>query len=153
MRRFSLFLAFAVLLLSAAIGYTYKLRLDKARRTPGQIAPEVRRGYEAVASSGWQWGKDDPVTNKPMVRVYAKAFQATHDPSTFELHGLSLKLYNKDASAYTYISTDQAMFNEGSQKLISDELVRIVMNVPTNEDATNKDIVSKHVQVETSGVS
>ncbi|MFL6450832.1 MAG: LptA/OstA family protein [Bryobacteraceae bacterium] len=153
MRRFSLFLALAVLLLSAAIGYTYKLRWDKARRGPRQIAPEVRRGYEAVASSGWQWGKDDPVTNKPMVRVYAKSFQATHDPSTFELHGLWLKLYNKDASAYTYISTEQAFFNEGSQQLKSDELVRIVMNVATNDDAENKDVAGKHVQVQTSGVA
>ncbi|MFL6417391.1 MAG: LptA/OstA family protein [Bryobacteraceae bacterium] len=153
MRRFSLFLALAALLLTALIGYTYKLRADKARRGPRQVAPEVGKRYEAVASSGWQWGKDDPTTNKPMVRVYAKAFQATHDPSTFELHGLSLKLFNKDASAYTYISTNQALFNEGSQKLISDELVRIVMNVPINDDAANKDVASKHVQVETSGVS
>ncbi len=153
MRRFSLFLAFAVILLSAAIGYTYKLRSDKARRSPRQIAPEVRRGYEAVASSGWQWGKDDPATNKPMVRVHAKSFQATHDPSTFELHGLALKLYNKDASAYTYISTNQAFFNEGSEQLKSEDVVRIVMNVPTNDDAANKDIAAKHVQVQTSGVS
>src|SRR4051812_10564429 len=153
MRRFSLFLALAVVLLSAAIGYTYKLRSDKARRSPRQVAPEVRRGYEAVASSGWQWGKDDPTTNKPMVRVYAKAFQATHDPSTFELHGLSLRLYNKDASAYTYISTNQAFFHEGSEQLKSEDLVRIVMNVPTNDDAENKDIAAKHVQVQTSGVS
>ena len=153
MRRFSLFLALAVLVLSGAIGYTYKLRADKARRSPRQAAPEVRRGYEAVASSGWRWDKDDPVTNKPMVRVYAKAFQATHDPSTFELHGLALKLFNKDASAYTYISTDQAFFNEGSEQLKSDDLVRIVMNVPTEEDATKKDVAAKHVQVQTTGVS
>lgn len=152
MRRFSLFLAFAVLFLSAAIGYTYKLRVDKARRSPRQAAPEVRTGYEAVASSGWQWGKDDPATNKPMVRVHANAFQATHDPSTFELHGLALKLYNKDASAYTYISTNHAFFNEGSEQLKSDDLVRIVMNVPTADDAANKDIAAKHVQVQTTGV-
>ncbi len=153
MRRFSLFLALAVIVLSAGIGYTYKLRVDKTRRGPRQIAPEVRRGYEAVASAGWQWGKDDPSTNKPMVRVYAKAFQATHDPSTFELHGLALKLYNKDASAYTYISTNQAFFNEGSEQLKSDDLVHIVMNVPTNDDAANKDVAAKHVQVQTTGVS
>ena len=153
MRRFSLFLALAVVVLSGAIAYTYKLRADKARHTPRQAAPEVRRGYEAVASSGWRWDKDDPVTNKPMVRVYAKAFQATHDPSTFELHGLALKLFNKDASAYTYISTDQAFFNEGSEQLKSDELVHIVMNVPTEDDAANKDVAAKHVQVQTTGVS
>src|SRR4051794_12813451 len=153
MRRFSLVLAFAVLLLSAAIGYTYKLRADKARHSPRQAAPEVRRGYEAVASSGWQWGKDDPVTNKPMVRVNAEAFQATHDPSTFELHGLALKLYNKDASAYTYISTNQAFFNEGSERLKSDDLVHIVMNVPKDEDAANKDVAAKRVQVHTTGVT
>src|SRR3954452_4992207 len=153
MRRFLLFLAFAALLLTALIGYTYKLRADKARRGPRQVAPEVGKRYEAVASSGWQWGKDDPATNKPMVRVYAKSFQATHDPSTFELHGLALKLFNKDASAYTYISTNQAFFNEGSEQLKSDDLVRIVMNVPTNDDAANKDVAAKHVQVQPTGVS
>src|ERR687885_764632 len=120
MRRFSLPIAFAVVLLAALVGYTYKLRHDKARAVPVSPTPEVQNQYRALASAGWYWGKDDPQANKPIVRVKAKSFQATQDPSTFELHDLGLRLYDKDASSYTYVKSAKALFDERSGVLKSD---------------------------------
>jgi lipopolysaccharide export system protein LptA len=153
MRRVSLLLAVAALAIVAAVGYTYKLRLDKLRSSRPAASPHIKTGYEAQAPTGWQYRKDDPQTGKPVVRVTARSFEATHDPSTFELHALALKLYNKGGSSYTYVKTERALFNEGSGVLKADGPVSIVMNVPTDKDAEDKNEASKRVRVTTSGVT
>jgi hypothetical protein len=153
MRRVSLFLAAAALVITAAVGYTYKLRLDKLRSSRALPAPRIKVGYEAQAPRGWQENKTDPQTGKPIVRVTATSFEATHDPSTFELRGIALKLYNKGGSSYTYVKTDRALFNEGSGVLKADGVVSIVMNVPSDKDAEDKNEASKRVRVTTSGVT
>ena len=153
MRRISVVLAFAAILLSAAVGYTYKLRRDAVARShiipPPQIAPR----YEATSPQGWHYQKDDPQTNKPVVKVEAASAQATHDPSTFEIHGLALRLYDKDASSYTYVKSDKAFFDERSGLLKSDGPVYIVINVPSDKDAADKSEADKRVRVTTSGVT
>jgi lipopolysaccharide export system protein LptA len=153
MRRIPIFLACAVVCITAAVGYTYKLRMDKMKSEHALPAPQIRNGYEAQAPRGWQYRKDDPQTGKPVVRVNAKSFQATHDPSTFELQALALRIYNKAGSSYTYVKTDRALFNEGSGILTADGTVWIVMNVPWDKDAENKDEAAKRVRVTTSGVT
>jgi lipopolysaccharide export system protein LptA len=153
MRRIPILLACAVICITAAVGYTYKLRMDKMKSEHALPAPQIRNGYEAEASRGWQYRKDDPQTGKPVVRVNAKSFQATHDPSTFELQALALRIYNKAGSSYTYVKTDRALFNEGSGILTADGTVWIVMNVPSDKDAENKDEAAKRVRVTTSGVT
>src|SRR5579875_3275112 len=100
MRRISLLTAVAAVLLSAIVGYTYKLRLDRQKHTRPQPRPAIKVGYEAKAPSGWFELKYDPRTNKPIVQGKAKSFEATHDPSTFLLHGLALRLFNKNGSSY-----------------------------------------------------
>src|SRR5579875_3022052 len=153
MRRFPVLLAVAALCITAMVGYTYKLRLEKVKSARTLPAPKIRNGYEAEASSGWQYRKDDPQTGKPVVRVNAKSFQATHDPSTFELQVLALRIYNKSGDSYTYVKTDRALFNEGSGLLKADGPVSIVMNVPSDKDAESKDEAGKRVRVTTSGVT
>ena len=146
-------MALAVLLLLAGVGYTYKLRLKKSRSSPDVPTPKIIVGHEASAPNGWQYHKDDPATGKPVVWVDAQSFDATHDPSTFELHGLGIKLYNKEASSYTFVQSDKALFDEGSGLLKSEGPVLIVMNVPMDKEASDKAEAAKHVQVHTSGVS
>lgn len=153
MRRISLLLATVAFLITAAVGYTYKLRLDKIKSTHALPPPKIKTGYEAQAPTGWHYAKDDPQTGKPIVRVEAKSFQATHDPSTFELQALALRLYNKDGGSYTYVKTDHALFNEGSGILKADGPVSMVINVPSDKDAADKNEVAKRVRVTTSGVT
>ncbi len=141
------------MLVSAFVGYTWKLRLDKERKQQVTPSPQIKNGYEAAASSGWLSWKDDPQTNKHIYRVQAKSFQATHDPSTFELRELALRLYNKAGTSYTYVKGDRALFDERSGVMKSDGPVSIVMNVPSDQDAEDSNEAKKRVRVQTSGVT
>ena len=153
MRRFSVFLAVALVLISLVVGYTLKVRLERARKAHLPAAPPIKTGYEGVANSGWRYQKDDPQTNKPIVRVDAAAFEGTHDPSTFELKDVRLRLYDKKASSYTYVISGRALFDEGSGTLKSDGPVYMVINVPADKDAADKNEAAKRVRVTTSGVT
>ncbi len=153
MRRFSVLLALAAVLLTATVGYTLKVRLAKARRTHLAAAPQIAVQYDAKSPDGWRYDKDDPQTGKPMVKLKADSAQATHDPSTLEIHGLALRLYAKDASKYTYVRCDKGFFDERTGILKSDGPVSIVMSVPSDQDGGNKDEANKRVRVTTSGVT
>lgn len=152
MRRISFLLALALAVILAAVGYTLKLRIDKARVARVQPTPKIATKYSGIALSGWRYEKDDPQTNKPIVRVDAKTFEGTNDPSTFELQDLSLRLFNKEASSYTYVQSDRALFDEGSGLLKSTGPVRIVINVPKDQDAADPKVADKRVRVTTSGI-
>ncbi|MBV9764924.1 MAG: LPS export ABC transporter periplasmic protein LptC, partial [Acidobacteriaceae bacterium] len=153
MRRISVLLAFAAVLLSVVVGYTYKLRVEKARRAHVVPTPQIKNGLEGLASQGWHWQKDDPQTSKPIVIGDATSAQATHDPSTYEVRGLALKLYHKDASSYTYVTSDKAFFDERSGILKTDGPVSIVMNVPSDKNAADKAEMDKRVRVQTAGIT
>ncbi|MDQ2712461.1 MAG: LPS export ABC transporter periplasmic protein LptC [Acidobacteriota bacterium] len=153
MRRYSVLLAAALLIISLGVGYTLKLRLDKLKAAHANPPPRIARGLEGLASSGWSYHKDDPVTNRPIVKVDAKAFEGTHDPSTFELKEVALRLYDKSGSSYTYVKSDKAFFDEGSGVMKSEGPVYIVMNVPTDKNAEDKSEAAKRVRVTTSGVT
>jgi lipopolysaccharide export system protein LptA len=152
MRRISFLLGLALAVILAAVGYTLKLRIEKARAARVQPTPRIATKYSGIALSGWRYEKDDPQTNKPIVRVDAKTFQGTNDPSTFELQDLSLRLFNKEASSYTYVQTDRALFDEGSGLLKSTGPVHIVINVPKDQDAADPKVADKRVRVTTSGI-
>ena len=152
MRRVSVLSALAALLITAAVGYTYKLQLDKTRRRRIAPVPQIKTGYDGVARTGWFYQKGDPQTQKPLVRVEADSFEATHDPSTFALKRVRLRLFDKTAGSYTYVQADRALFNEGSGLLKSDSPVYIVMNVPADENAEDPKTAEKRVRIRTTGV-
>jgi lipopolysaccharide export system protein LptA len=153
MRRASFFLAFAAFFLTVIVGITYSVRRQQSRHKSRETPPTIKVSEDGLALQGWKYSKDDPQTNRPVVRLNAASFRATHDPSAFELHGLALKLFNKKDANYTYIKADKAVFDERSGILTSEGPVNIVMNVPVDKDAENKDELAKRVQVQTSGVT
>ncbi|HLH02253.1 MAG TPA: LptA/OstA family protein [Bryobacteraceae bacterium] len=153
MRRYSILLAAALILILVAVGYTLKLRIDKARAAHVAPTPPIKTVDEGIAPSGWQWTKDDPQTGKRIVRVDARSFEGTKDPSTFELTGVALRLYEKTGNSYTYVKTERARFDEGSGILKSEAPVYIVRDVPADKDAEDKAVAEKHVRVSTTGVT
>lgn len=153
MRRISVLLALTGVLLTATVGYTLKLRLAKARRAHVAAAPQITVGYDAKSPDGWRYDKDDPQTGRPIVKLKADSAQATHDPSTLEIHGLALRLYDKDASKYTYVRCEKGFFDERTGLLRSDGAVSIVMSVPADQDGENKDEANKRARVTTSGIT
>ena len=108
---------------------------------------------EGAAFGGWSYKSDDPQTNRPVVRVFAKSFNATKDPSTFELTALALRLYDKDAEHYTYVTSGHALFDTRSGVMKSNGPVHIVIHVPSEMDAADTQKLAKYVQVITSGVT
>ncbi len=153
MRRISVLFSVAAILLTMLVGYTYKLRRDHTRRLHSTPTPDINKGIEGVAFGGWNYRRDDPQTNRPVVQVYAKSFKATNDPSTFELRGLALRLYDKTAASYTYVTSDHAFFDQRSGVMKSDGPVHLVINVPSDQNAEDKKVQEKRVQVVTSGVN
>jgi lipopolysaccharide export system protein LptA len=153
MRRASSLLAIAAILIIGIVGFTYSLRRGKAHHSARGMSTVLTSSEDGVAPQGWRYDKDDPQTNRPVVRLYAASFRATNNPSTFELHGLALKLFNKKDANYTYIKAAKALFDERSEVMKSDGPVSIVMNVPVDKDAESKEELAKRVQVQTSGVT
>ncbi len=152
MRRPSLLLAFAAILLSAVVFLTWKTRVDAERHRRSHPTPHVAVSEEALGQK-WSYNKDDPQTNRPVVRVTANAFRATHDPAVFELTGLALKLYDKKAADYTFVKADNAMFNEWTGILTSAGPVTVIMHIPVAKEPDDKTEIAKLVQVQTSGVT
>lgn len=153
MRRISVLFAAFALLLTCVVGYTYKLRVEKTKQAKVQAPPQIQPKYEALANSGWSYGKDDPQTNKPVVRATADSFEAAQDPSVFGLRHVALKLYDKAARQYTYVRSESASFDERSGLMKSEGAVQIIINVPADKDAANPKDAANLLQVQTSGIS
>jgi lipopolysaccharide export system protein LptA len=153
MRRISAILAVAAILLAAAVAFTYKLRRDRELSKRLDIAPQIEKGVEHLADRGWTWDKSDPITNKPVVHLSAKSSLASSDPSTLELRDLKIRLYSKDATKYTYVSSSRARYDERSGIMKSEGDVHLAVDVPADKRAEDPAQVAKQVQVETSGVT
>ncbi|MBV9268678.1 MAG: LPS export ABC transporter periplasmic protein LptC [Acidobacteriaceae bacterium] len=149
----SVLLLVAAALLTFVVAYTLKSRVSNGKGRFTASAAEIQTRYEALAHSGWKYGKDDPQTNKPIVRVTAASFEATKDPSVSELRDVALRLYNKAADQYTYVRSAAALFDEKSHTMRSSGPVLIVMNVPAEKDAEKPADIAGRVQVQTSGVT
>src|SRR6476646_8896307 len=79
MRRFSVLLACAALVLAGLVAYTYARRAEKERRQEPKPPARIDDRYDATATA-WHWEKDDPQTNCPIVKAEASSFVALHDP-------------------------------------------------------------------------
>jgi lipopolysaccharide export system protein LptA len=149
MRRYSFFLFFAALVLALLVAYTYIHR--SAREHPPNPVTRIERDVQAIAKT-WHWGKDDPQTNCPVVRVVSSSFRAVHDPSTFELTDMQLKLFNKGCSSYTYVQSSKAEFDEASEVMTSKNDVLIIMKVPADKEPDDKKATANLVHIRTTGV-
>jgi lipopolysaccharide export system protein LptA len=152
MRRISLLLAFAAILLSGLVFFTWKARFDAEKHRHSHPMPKVQISEEALGQS-WLYNKDDPQTNRRVYSVTAKSFRATHDPAIFELNGIALKGFDKKGKDYTYVQADKATFNEWTGVLVSTGPVNIIMRIPDDKEPTDKAEIAKLVQVHTSGVT
>src|SRR3954451_22190043 len=133
MRRISVLLAVAAILLSAVVGFTYKARHERDHK---RVAPAPQVGSNvAVAHQGWAYNKDDPQTNRPVVRISAQSFEATDNPSITGLRDVALRIYHKSGNSYTYVRSQSAQFQELNGLMKSEGTVTIVMNVPADKDA------------------
>ena len=151
MRRLSLLLACAAVIIAAVVGWTYFRNLKRGSRdfrAPGLLATNT----DATATA-WHWQKDDPQTNCPVVRVDSRTFRAIHDPQLFQLDDVKLRLYNKGCSSYTFVQSGKAEFDTWTGVLTSAGDVSILMQVPADKNPDDQAATSKLVRVRTKGVT
>lgn len=150
MRRFSVLIACAALVLAVLVAYTYARRAEKERGHEAKAPKRIDDRYDATATS-WHWGKDDPRTNCPIVKAEASSFVALHDPSVFQLENMKLRLFNNGCSSYTYVESAKAEFDTASGLMTSDGDVSIIMKIPSDRSPDAKEN-SDLVHVRSSGV-
>lgn len=151
LRRYSLLLSSAAAILALFVAYTYIHRAAHDRQHAPKDVARIPAGLQATGTT-YKWGKDDPQTNCPVVRATAKSFEAAQDPSTFQLTDMRLRLYNKGCSAYTYVQTSKADFDEWSGVMISKGDVLIIMKVPADKQPEDQQATAKLIHIRTSGV-
>lgn len=151
MRRLSVLLSSAAIILAFLVAYTYVRRSSRDRKNEPKPPARIDTGLQATATK-WHWGKDDPQTNCPIVRTVADSFRAIHEPATFELKDMQLKLFNKGCSSYTYVQTAQSEFNVSTGVMTSKGDVLIIMDVPAAKEPDDKAVAKNNVHVRTSGV-
>jgi lipopolysaccharide export system protein LptA len=152
MRRLSVLLSSAAILLAFLVAYTYVRRSSRERHNQPKPPARIDLGLQATAKT-WHWGKDDPQTNCPIVRTVAQSFRAIHEPAIFELQDMQLKLFNKGCSSYTYVQAGKAQFNVSTGIMTSNGDVLIVMKVPAAKDPGDKEVAKNNVHIRTSGAT
>jgi lipopolysaccharide export system protein LptA len=152
MRRLSVLLGLAAIILSAVVGYTYSKRIKSGTGTAPAPPPSMPPSLEATGSGGWVYKRSNAVTHQPEVRAAARAYSRIKEPSTSLVEDLKLRLYNKEGSSYTYVQSAKAIFDEASGLMTSDGDVAIIMNVPADKEPDDKDATAKLIRVQGSGV-
>ncbi len=150
MRRLSVLLGLAALLIAAVVGYTYSKRSqDTVHRLPPDL---LGNNTEAKGNKGWVYRKSDPVTHQPIVLAEMDVYERVKEPSTSLVGGLRLRLYNKSGKSYTYVESAHALFDEATGVMTSDDAVSIIMNVPSDKEPTDKAATEKLMRVKGTSV-
>jgi lipopolysaccharide export system protein LptA len=152
MRRLSVLLSSAAIILAFLVALTYLRRSSRERHNQPKPPARIDLGLQATAKA-WHWGKDDPQTNCPIVRTEAQSFRAIHEPAIFELQDMQLKLFDKGCSSYTYVQAAKAEFNVSTGIMTSHGDVLIVMKVPAAKDPDDKEVAKNNVHIRTSGAT
>ena len=148
MRRFSILLGVAALVLAAVVGYTYSRRLDRGAARIAQPPPALPIRFDAAGDSGWVYRKSDPNTHQPIVRAEARAYQRVKEPSTSLVEGLKLRLYNKLGTVYTFVECEKAVFDEASGVMTTDGAVSIIMQVPVGTEPDDKEATARLTRIQ-----
>ena len=152
MRRLSVLLGLAAIILSAIVGYTYSKRIKSGSGSAPTPPPAMPPSLEATGSGGWVYKRSNAITHQPEVRAAARTYSRLKEPSTSLVEDLKLRLYNKEGSTYTYVQSAKAVFDEASGVMISDGDVAIIMNVPADKEPDDKEATAKLIRVQGSGV-
>lgn len=152
MRRLSVLLGLAAIVLTAIVGYTYSRRIKSGTGSAPTPPPAMAPSLEATGSGGWVYKRSNAVTHQPEVRAAARAYSRIKEPSTSLVEDLKLRLYNKEGSSYTYVQSAKAVFDEASGVMNSDGDVAIIMNVPADKEPDDKEATAKLIRVQGSGV-
>lgn len=148
MRRFSILLGLAALVLAAVVGFTYSRRLDRGAARIVTPPPALPVRIDAAGNDGWVYRKSDPITHQPIVRAEARSYQRIREPSTSLVDGLKLRLYNKLGTYYTFVECEKAVFDEASGVMTTDGAVSIIMKVPVGTEPDDKEATARLTRIQ-----
>lgn len=148
MRRLSVLLACAAIFLSAFVVFTYLQRAREARRKAPPSIEKIPANVDARAK-GWSWKKHEG--NRLIVQGEARSFTEIHEPSTYQLTGLKLRLYGKNGDKFTYVQSENAEFDTNTGLMQSQGEATITMDVPADKNPDDPATVTKLVKIKANG--
>ncbi len=128
-----LLLAMAAII--AAVGFSYLNQVRTRSRTAPKT-PAILPDNTASTAQDWSWRQT--ANGKTTVEIRAHDFRQVRQPNEFELQGVELHLFNRDATSYDLVKCAKASFDIGTGVLFSDGEVEITMNVPADEPPSGK---------------
>ncbi len=128
-----LLLAMAAII--AAVGFSYLNQVRTRSRTAPKT-PAILPDNTASTAQDWSWRQT--ANGKTTVEIRAHDFRQVRQPNEFELQGVELHLFSRDATSYDLVKCAKASFDIGTGVLFSDGAVEITMNVPADEPPSGK---------------
>ncbi len=128
-----LLLAMAAII--AAVGFSY-LNQVRTRSRAAPKTPSILPDNTASTAQDWSWRQT--ANGKTTVEIRAHDFRQVRQPNEFELQGVELHLFSRDATSYDLVKCAKASFDIGTGVLFSDGSVEITMNVPADEPPSGK---------------
>jgi lipopolysaccharide export system protein LptA len=125
MRRLRWLLPVIILGIVGAVGDLYLKQRALLEKDAPAKPPLLADGISGAAIL---WCYDQAQGSAPRVNICAK--KMSHNGSSYELEGLQLKLFHKNATQYDMVTSDFARFDEAARTLFSEGNVSITMAVP-----------------------
>ncbi len=123
-----------LLALALIIGYvaqTYvRQSADLRREQPKASAPLP----DNISATADDWSYNIKEGDRTKVNVRARSFEQIKEPSTFMLHGLKMRINDKDGLKYDLVESAQATFDTATRTMHSEGEVHITMGL--NLDGT-----------------
>ncbi len=69
------------------------------------------------STQGWHYIKDDPATKHHLLTVSSDRFRIGKQPHTFELEGVTVRVYTRNGAGYRVIRSDKAIVDENGHTL------------------------------------
>ena len=129
MRGMRWLLLVAIVAILGGVAYKYRaLRLAQAKQvTP---APEPLSAGLSASSQHWSYRNKDLKTGRILADIDAEGMEQPTDASRVDLKNVTMKIYNKDSSAYDLVKSAAASFNTTDRSLYSQGAVEITLNLP-----------------------
>ncbi len=121
-----LLVIFGLIASVAAIFYQQRL----ARKSEAPVTPTPLSSNLNASAQNWSYTQMDG--DRPVVSISARNFEQVKDPAIFNLEGVELKIFRKDAKEVDLVRSSKVIFDRNAGTLFSEGDVEITMGVPAD---------------------
>ena len=127
MRRLAFVVPVVIILIAAALGLTYRIKVRKLIQAAPTPPPALAVAVNSAADH-WEWGQNKD--GKPVFQIDSQKSRYLKDIGKFELIDVTLKLYQKDRAHYDLVKSPKAVFTQNEGKMVSEGEVEVTLSVP-----------------------